>query len=246
MNNKQFSTTIPILLIVGLYVILYGLLRDKKGSWIAEAPSSLPGLDEVSRRRPLTAASSPPAITLLVRSCGTRSLIGLCVRRHTRPRHQSYTYMYPPEAHAQTVSPELEPNSTTRTPATNTSYTNTTNEHHQWAKICHIPTSWHVEMLGSGIAMWQICCRIVVKGCHSRIAVGQVGIQFAWYFIFQCSGGPTNLIFVCPLGPCSDPWNRVFSVQAGVIRNSHADMGTYSLKQIISEKMPLTSDLQSR
>jgi len=25
-------------------------------------------------------------------------------------------------------------------------------------KICHIPTSWHVEMLGSGIAMWQICC----------------------------------------------------------------------------------------
>ena len=63
----------------------------------------------------------------------------------------------------------LEPNSTTRTPATNT-----TNEHHQRTKICHIPTSWHVEMLGSGIgiAMWQICCRIVVSlsvgGVRSR------------------------------------------------------------------------------
>ena len=45
---------------------------------------------------------------------------------------------------------------------TDTGYTNTTNEHHQRSKICHIPTSWHVEMLGSGIAMWQICCRIIV------------------------------------------------------------------------------------
>jgi len=44
----------------------------------------------------------------------------------------------------------LEPNSTTRTPATDTGYehqlrtppTNTTNGQ----KICHIPTSWHVEM----------------------------------------------------------------------------------------------------
>jgi len=35
--------------------------------------------------------------------------------------------------------------------------------HHQRTKICHIPTSWHVEMLGSGIAMWQICCGIVVS-----------------------------------------------------------------------------------
>jgi len=51
-----------------------------------------------------------------------------------------------------------EPNSTTRTPATNTGY-----RHHQRTKICHIPTSWHVEMLGSGIAMWQICCRIVAS-----------------------------------------------------------------------------------
>jgi len=30
--------------------------------------------------------------------------------------------------------------------------------HHQRTKICHILTSGHVEMLGSGIAMWQICC----------------------------------------------------------------------------------------
>ena len=45
--------------------------------------------------------------------------------------------------------------------------------HHQRTKICHIPTSWHVEMLGSGIAIWQICCpRIVVvvsvAGVRSR------------------------------------------------------------------------------
>jgi len=61
----------------------------------------------------------------------------------------------------------LEPNSTTRTPATNTSY-----EHHQRTKICHIPTSWHVEMFGSGIAMWHFFCRIVVSlsvgGVRSR------------------------------------------------------------------------------
>jgi len=75
----------------------------------------------------------------------------------------------------------LVPNSTTWTPAaTNTSYehrrrTPPADElrtilqlvvqqiHHQRSKICHIPTSWHVEMLGSGIAMWQICCRIVVS-----------------------------------------------------------------------------------
>ena len=41
--------------------------------------------------------------------------------------------------------------------------------HHKRTKICYIPTSWHVDMLGSGIAMWQnlICCtttcRIVVS-----------------------------------------------------------------------------------
>jgi len=37
--------------------------------------------------------------------------------------------------------------------------------HHQRTKIL-CPTSGHVEMLGSGIAMWQICCtascRIIV------------------------------------------------------------------------------------
>jgi len=41
--------------------------------------------------------------------------------------------------------------------------------HHQRTKICHIPTSLHVEILGSGIAMWQICCttscRTVVRAC---------------------------------------------------------------------------------
>jgi len=61
----------------------------------------------------------------------------------------------------------LEPNSTTRTPATNTSY-----EHHQRTAPTDkkIATSQHldmsrIEMLGSGIAMWQICCRIVVSLC---------------------------------------------------------------------------------
>jgi len=48
----------------------------------------------------------------------------------------------------------------------------TQQSHHQRTKICHIPKSWHVEMLGSGIAMWQICCRIVVSssvgGVRSR------------------------------------------------------------------------------
>ena len=30
---------------------------------------------------------------------------------------------------------------------------------HQRTKFCHIPTSWHVEMLGSGNARAQQCCR---------------------------------------------------------------------------------------
>jgi len=81
----------------------------------------------------------------------------------------------------------LEPNSTTRTPATNT-----TNEHHQQTKICHIPTSWHVEMLGSGIAMWQICCRIVVSlsvgGVRSR---GVRVVEFGSY---------RSLLYLCNLG----------------------------------------------
>ena len=85
------------------------------------------------------------------------------------------THNRPPEGAAdcrvfvkrQAAMRKWEPNSTTRTPATNI-----TNEHHQRTKNCHIPTSWHVEMLGSGIAMWQICCRIVVSlsvgGVRSR------------------------------------------------------------------------------
>ena len=55
---------------------------------------------------------------------------------------------------------------------TDTGYEHQLYEHHQPTKICHIPTSWHVDMLGSGIAMWQICCRIVVSlsvgGVRSR------------------------------------------------------------------------------
>jgi len=33
--------------------------------------------------------------------------------------------------------------------------------HHQRTKICHIPTSWHVEMLGSALALW--CGKFVVQ-----------------------------------------------------------------------------------
>jgi len=34
--------------------------------------------------------------------------------------------------------------------------------HHQRTKICHVPTSERAEMLGSGIAMWQICCNYII------------------------------------------------------------------------------------
>jgi len=55
---------------------------------------------------------------------------------------------------------------------TDTGYEHQLYEHHQRTKICHILTPWRVEMLGSGIAMWQICCRIVVSlsfgGVRSR------------------------------------------------------------------------------
>jgi len=50
--------------------------------------------------------------------------------------------------------------------------------HHQRTKNCHIPTSGHVEMLGSAIAMWQICCRIVVSS-----SVGGV----RWWCCATCS-----------------------------------------------------------
>ena len=55
---------------------------------------------------------------------------------------------------------DLVPNSTTRTPATDTTngrahITILQQIHHQRTKICHLQCS--------GIAMWQICCRIVVS-----------------------------------------------------------------------------------
>jgi len=64
----------------------------------------------------------------------------------------------------------LEPNSTTRTPATNTSY-----EHHQRTpptdKKCHIPTSWHVEMLGCGNFVVELlwACPLVVFVAGVRV-----------------------------------------------------------------------------
>ena len=74
--------------------------------------------------------------------------------------------------HTARTSSGYVPNSTTRTPATNTtngrahnnSTTCCTTNSPPTDKICHIPTSWHVKMFGSGIdAMWQICCRTVVS-----------------------------------------------------------------------------------
>jgi len=46
--------------------------------------------------------------------------------------------------------------------------------HHQRTKICHIPTSWHVEMLGSGIAM----CKFVVELLWARpLVVSVAGVR---------------------------------------------------------------------
>jgi len=74
----------------------------------------------------------------------------------------------------------LVPNSTTRTPATDMLY-NTTNgrahnnsatylvaqqNHHQRTKIA---TSQHLDMLGSGIAMWQIFVRLVVNLLYNKL-----------------------------------------------------------------------------
>jgi len=64
--------------------------------------------------------------------------------------------------------------------------------HPQWTKICHIPTSWHVAMLGSGTAMWWICCttscRIVVSSSvggvvqHARSRCPCSGV---WHWVCQ-------------------------------------------------------------
>ena len=61
--------------------------------------------------------------------------------------------------------------------------------HHQRTKICHIPISWHVDMLGSGIVMWQIycttSCRIVVSlsvGVLYNMSVADVRVvEFGTY-----------------------------------------------------------------
>ena len=63
--------------------------------------------------------------------------------------------------------------------------------HHQRTKICHIPTSCHVEMLGSGIAMWQICCRPI-----------QQIVELLW----ACSFGGV-VQHVRSRCPCSGVWH---------------------------------------
>jgi len=56
-----------------------------------------------------------------------------------------------------------------RTPATNTRSTDelTTNSPPADKNLPH-PNILTVEMLGSGIAMWQICCRIVASLCTNK------------------------------------------------------------------------------
>jgi len=66
--------------------------------------------------------------------------------------------------------------------------------HHQRTKICHIPTSGHVEMLGSGVAMWQICCttscRVVVSlsvGVVVQHVRGRSSSSGVWHLFNHCS-----------------------------------------------------------
>jgi len=93
----------------------------------------------------------------------------------------------------------LGPNSTTRTPPTDkvaTILQLVQQIHHQRTKIYHVPTSRHVQMLCSGIAMWQICyrtsCRIVV----SLTAAGVRVVEFGAYSCFICSKC-SERIFCC-------------------------------------------------
>ena len=57
--------------------------------------------------------------------------------------------------------------------------------HHQRTKICHIPTPGHVEMLGSGIAMWQICCK---TGCRIVVNLSVGGVVQHVRSQCPCSG----------------------------------------------------------
>ena len=67
--------------------------------------------------------------------------------------------------------------------------------HHQRTKICHIPTSWHVEMLGCGIAMWQIfvCWWQICCTTSCRIAVSSSVCGVVQHIRSRC--------------PCSGVWH---------------------------------------
>ena len=111
----------------------------------------------------------------------------------------------------------LVPNSSTRTPATDICTTPPTDElttilqlvqqiHHQRTKICDIPTSWHVEMLGSGIAtvmrhgkfvvqqvvelLWA--CRLVVL--YNMSVAGVRIVEFGTYRSLWCTTVTTELM----------------------------------------------------
>jgi len=58
--------------------------------------------------------------------------------------------------------------------------------HHERTKICHIPTSWYVEVLGSGIAMWQICC---TTSCRIVVSLSVGGVVQHVCSRCPCSGG---------------------------------------------------------
>ena len=104
------------------------------------------------------------------------------------------------------------PNSTTRTPATDMLYNITNGRahnnsttcciqqiHQQRPKICHIPTSWHIEMLGSGIAMWQTCCCLGLtadpklltvlyyfENCFILVLIQVASNHYSFYSVLVC------------------------------------------------------------
>jgi len=118
------------------------------------------------------------------RGRGSRALFVVPTPNHHGPVLFVHTVLYTRNPHAWRISAKLH-YTTPCSYGTCTSTTPPTDElttilqlvvqqiHHQRTKICQIPTSWLVEMLGSCIAMWQICCttscRIVVS-----LSVGSV------------------------------------------------------------------------
>ena len=93
-------------------------------------------------------------------------------------------------------------------------YTDTGYEHHQRTKICHIPTSWHVEMLGSGIAMWRICCRIVVNSSVGGDVRSRCPCSGVWHV--RRSDAALDMDALCVTGCLIPASSRVLTVVFGL------------------------------